>query len=108
MIRKLAQKSYEEKNLRLAEKRLSQIRRITKDFDDEEFEKIFLNEHGERQKLIHPVEPTWEQQLKEWYLPNGIFAWKSAALQTAASFRLIIQWIQKLHDGKILSCYTRL
>ena len=66
LIRKLAQKSYDEKILRLAEKRLSQIRRITKDFDDEEFEKIFLNEHGERQKLIQPVEPMWEQQLKEW------------------------------------------
>ena len=66
LIHKLAQKSYDEKILRLAEKRLSQIRRITKDFDDEEFEKIFLNEHIERQKLIQPVEPTWEQQLKKW------------------------------------------
>lgn len=63
---RLAQKSYDEKLLKLVEKRLSQIKRITKDYDDEEIEKIFLNEHSERQNMIRPAEPIWEQQLEEW------------------------------------------
>ena len=63
---RLAQKSYDEKIMKLAEKRLSQIRRITEDYDEEEIEKIFLTEHPERQKLIKPAEPVWEQQLSKW------------------------------------------
>ena len=63
---RLAQKSYDEKIIKLAEKRLSQIRRITKDYDEEEIEKIFQAEHPERQKLIKPAEPVWEQQLSKW------------------------------------------
>ena len=42
LIRKLAQKSYDE------------------------IEQIFLKEHKERQRIIQPVEPTWEQRLIEW------------------------------------------
>ena len=63
---RLSQKSYDEKIKKLAEKRLSQIRRITEDYDEEEIEKIFLAEHPERQKLIEPAEPVWEQQLSKW------------------------------------------
>ena len=63
---RLAQKSYDEKIIKLAEKRLSQIRKITEDYDEGEIEKIFLAEHPERQKLIEPVEPVWEQQLSRW------------------------------------------
>ena len=66
LIRKLAQKSYDEKLLRVAEKRLNQIKRILKDYEDNEIEQIFLKEHKERQRIIHPVEPTWEHRLKEW------------------------------------------
>ena len=66
LIHQLAQKSYDEKIFKLAEKRLSQIKRITKDYDDDEIEKIYLKEHCERRKFIHPIEPTWEQQLKSW------------------------------------------
>lgn len=66
----LAQKSYDEKILKLAEKRLSQIKKITKDYEDEEIEKIFLNEHRERRKLIQPIEPTWEQRLEAWMAEN--------------------------------------
>ena len=29
-------------------------------------EKLFMNEHPERRKLICPVEPLWEQQIQEW------------------------------------------
>lgn len=66
LIRRFAQKSYDEKILKLAEKRLSQIKKITRDYAEEEIEKIFLREHIERKKLIQPVEPTWEQQLEKW------------------------------------------
>ena len=66
MISRLAQKDYDEKVMKLAQRRLSQLRRLTGDYDDKEVEKIFLNEHIERQKLICPVEPTWDMRLKEW------------------------------------------
>lgn len=66
LIRELAQKSYNEKILRLTEKRLSQIRKITRDYENDEIEKIYLKEHEERKKLIKPVENTWEQQLGNW------------------------------------------
>ena len=66
MIRRLAQKSYDERVVKLAEKRLAQIRRITKDYDVDEIEKLFLNEHRERKKLISPIVPTWEQRVEKW------------------------------------------
>lgn len=66
LAQQLAQKSYDEKVLQLAEKRLSQIKRMTKDYMDNELEKIYLKEHVERQKLIVPVEPTWEQKINFW------------------------------------------
>lgn len=62
----LAQKSYDERIVRLARKRLGQIGRILRDYDDDEIGKIYLKEHDERKKLIHPVEPTWEPQLENW------------------------------------------
>jgi len=66
LAQQLAQKAYDEKILRLAEKRYSQIRKLVKDYTDDELENIYLKEHSIRQKLIHPVEPTWEQILNEW------------------------------------------
>lgn len=66
LVRKLAQKDYDKKVLKRAEKRLNQIRRITRDYDEEEIEKIFWQEHKERQKLIHPAETLWAQQLETW------------------------------------------
>ena len=66
LIQQLDQKSYNEKVLKCAEKRLSQIRKITKDYNDHEIEEIFEKEHIERKKLIQPVEPTWEQKMKSW------------------------------------------
>lgn len=65
LIQSLAQKSYDEKVLRLTEKRLAQVQKIVKDYEDDEIEKVYLKEHPERQKLIRPIEPTWETKLKE-------------------------------------------
>ena len=51
-------KSYDEKIVKLTEKRLSQIGKILKDYDDEEIQAIYNNEHKERQCFIQPVD-TW-------------------------------------------------
>lgn len=66
LVRRLAQKSYDQKVAKLAGRRLAQIKRIVKDYENDEIERLFLNEHKERQKLICPVEPTWEQRLEAW------------------------------------------
>lgn len=66
LIQELAQKSYDEKVLKVAEKRLNQITRLLKDYEDDEIEQIFMKEHKERQHFIKPVEQTWEEYLREW------------------------------------------
>lgn len=64
--RQLAQKSYDEKVLKVAEKRSAQIKRLLKDYTDDELEKIYLKEHPQRQKLVCPIVQPWEHKLKEW------------------------------------------
>lgn len=64
--RLLAQKNYNESVVKKAETRLKQIRKITKNYSDDEIEKIYTSMNKERQALITPVEPTWNQLLKKW------------------------------------------
>ena len=66
LIRGLAQKSYDEKILRSAGRRLAQIRKLTKDYEEDEIENVYLKEHRERRGLIDPVEATWEQRVERW------------------------------------------
>ena len=66
LIQALAQKSYDEKILQLAETRIKQINHILKDYDDDEVEALYRSEHIERQHLIRPIEPTWEQKMEMW------------------------------------------
>ncbi len=66
LARKLAQKSYDEKIKKLTTKRLRQVDAILKDFSKDEILEVFLSEHPERQKLIVPVEETYEQKLNRW------------------------------------------
>jgi len=66
LAQQLAQKAYDERVLQLAERRFSQIVRLVKEYTDDEIEKVYTKEHAERQKLIKPVEPTWEQRMKTW------------------------------------------
>ena len=66
LIQRLAQKSYDEKVVKLAGKRLAQIRKITRDYEEDEIEKLFSDEHIERKKLISPIIPTWEQRVEKW------------------------------------------
>ena len=65
-VKQLAQKTYDEKILRCVNKRLSQIERILKDYEDNELERIYLKEHNERRKLIEPIELTYQQKVEKW------------------------------------------
>ena len=66
LIRQLAQKDYNEKVFKLVKKRLHQISRMAEEYQEDEIERIFLDEHEVRQRLIHPVEKTWNEQLEQW------------------------------------------
>lgn len=66
LIQKLAQKSYDEKVMRLIEKRIKQIEKLANDYENDEIKKIYLKQHKEGQYLIEPVELTWEQKLNKW------------------------------------------
>lgn len=63
---KLAQKTYNLSVIKKAEARLKQIKRITKDYSDDEIEELFTSLHPDRQILVTPVEPTWEQLIHLW------------------------------------------
>lgn len=65
--RQLAQKSYDRSVLKKAESRLKQIKRITKDYSDDEIDQLYLTLNQERQRLIMPVEPTYDQVVANWY-----------------------------------------
>ncbi len=65
-VRKLAQKTYDEKVLKCVDKRLNQFKRILKDYEDDEIEKLYLREHPERRKLVIPIESTRQQKLEKW------------------------------------------
>lgn len=66
LIKGLAQKSYDKKLIKLVERRLHQIKQITKDYKDDEIEEIFLRQAIERKNLINPVEATKEQIISAW------------------------------------------
>ena len=66
LIRVLAQKTYDEKIMRLAEKRLKQIDSILVDYEDDEIEEIYKKEHLGRQRYIQAVEQTWDQKIRMW------------------------------------------
>lgn len=66
LARKLAQKSYNEKLLKLAKKRLGQINRLLKDFDEYEVDKLYDDLHSARKKLIVAIDKTLEQKYEEW------------------------------------------
>ena len=53
--------------IKKAEARLKQIKKITKDYSDDEIEKLYTSLHADRQALVTPVEPTWKQLLDKWY-----------------------------------------
>lgn len=66
LINKLAQKAYDEKVCKLAKRRLAQLKTLAAEYQDDEIEKIYLNEHPERRKRIEPVEEPWDDFVKKW------------------------------------------
>lgn len=63
----LAQRTYNRTVLKKVEARLKQIGKILQDYTDDEIEKIYTSMHKERQLLVTPIEPTWNQLLMKWY-----------------------------------------
>lgn len=59
---KLAQKSYNEKLLKLAKKRCEQINLLLKDFDEFGADKLFDDLHPARKRLVVPIEVTFDGQ----------------------------------------------
>lgn len=67
MPKRLAQKGYNKAVVKKGEARLKQIKRITKNYSDDEIEKIYTSMNKARQLLVTPIEPTWDQLLTKWY-----------------------------------------
>ena len=63
---RLAQKSYDQKIQKLVDRRLKQLDKLTKEYEDNEVEEIYNKLHPIRKTLIKPVEIPWEQRLAEW------------------------------------------
>jgi len=66
IARKLAQKKYNDSVLKTAQKRISQIKRLLNDYEENEIDKLYDNAHPARKRLITPVEFTYEQKLSNW------------------------------------------
>ena len=66
LVSALAQKTYNEKILRYTEETSKQIGRLLKIYEDDKVEKIYIAENIKRQKLITPIEPTYEQIIEQW------------------------------------------
>jgi len=66
LAKRLAQKSYDEKTLKYAKATYCQITRLLKNYQDDKMDQIFYNENPEKQKIIVPVEETYEQKLAKW------------------------------------------
>ncbi len=66
LVQKLAQKSYDQKIKRLVDRRLRQIDRIVRDYEDDEIENIYNKLNSSRKELISAVEMPWEQKVREW------------------------------------------
>lgn len=66
LAKQLARKSYNEKILKYSEKTARNITRLLQDFQDDKLEQIYYSLNIEKQKLIVPIEPTFNQKLKKW------------------------------------------
>ena len=66
LAQKLAQKSYDEKVLKIAARRLKQVEKILNEYQPYEVERIYTEEHPARQELIEPIELTRKQRIEEW------------------------------------------
>ena len=67
LAHQLAQKTYDETVLKVAENRLKMITKCLKDYSDDEIEMVYNAMHTERQALVIPVEPTVEHLEAQWF-----------------------------------------
>ncbi|SFU83578.1 hypothetical protein [Butyrivibrio sp. M55] len=63
---RLAQKSYDQKIKRLVDRRVKQLDKLVKEYEDNEVEEIYDKLHHIRKTMINPVEIPWEKRLAEW------------------------------------------
>jgi len=66
LAKRLAQKGYDENILKYARTSYFHLSRLLKNYQDDKLELIFYSENPEKQKLIVPVEETYEQKLERW------------------------------------------
>lgn len=66
LVARLAQNDYDKSVLKITDKRMKQLEKILKDYDEFEIEQIYFKGHPARQQIIQPVEETREQWLKHW------------------------------------------
>ena len=78
---KLAQKTYNLSVIKKAETRLKQIKKITRDYSDDEIEELYTSLHSDRQALIAPGYPQW--QLAGLMTPQSGSVWPTAFLHAA-------------------------
>lgn len=64
--KKLAQKTYDVKVLKTAQKRYAQLSRLLKDYEENEIDEIYDHAHYVRKSLITPVEETIQQKYDKW------------------------------------------
>jgi len=66
LAKRLAQKGYDENILKYSKTSYFHLSRLLKEYQDDKLELIFYSENTEKQKLIVPVEETYEQKLERW------------------------------------------
>lgn len=66
LAKSLAQKTYDKKILQYVEKALGRLNKLLEIYRDGGFDEIYYSQRPDRQTLITPVMPTYEQQLEKW------------------------------------------
>lgn len=66
LAKELAQVGYYRKLLKLISRRQRQLSALIKEYRDGEIEYLYDHLHPARQKLITPIDPTWQQQVAAW------------------------------------------
>ena len=62
----LAQKDYDEKIIKSAEKELEAIRKYIANYPENNVEQIFASIHKERQRLVNPIQEPIEEMIQKW------------------------------------------
>lgn len=66
LVKSYAQSNYDVRVKNLLEKRVAQLKKINRDFVDDEIDEIFDKMILERQELIRPVQVTKQEKIRKW------------------------------------------